>query len=153
MEGRMNKTQSLVPAGFPNLLKEIKARIQQHKPRRTFGQRRIGPSLLGHRPNDSSAAGAEGWGAAVIPRLASELRSELAEIKGFSERNIGRMIAYYREYPNPAEFLPQVAAKLSAPDNLPQAAAKMDVPEKCRKLGICPLHPLVDSVVSPRHAY
>lgn len=40
----------------------------------------------------------EGWGSAVIPRLAKDLRNELPEVKGFSERNIGRMIAFYREY-------------------------------------------------------
>jgi type I restriction enzyme M protein len=31
----------------------------------------------------------EGWGAGVIPRLAAELKNELPELKGFSERNIG----------------------------------------------------------------
>jgi hypothetical protein len=30
----------------------------------------------------------EGWGAGVIPRLARELRNELPDLKGFSERNI-----------------------------------------------------------------
>jgi len=42
----------------------------------------------------------EGWGAAVIPRLSLDLRSDLPEIKGFSERNIGRMIAFFRTYPD-----------------------------------------------------
>jgi hypothetical protein len=53
----------------------------------------------------------EGWGAAVIPRLARELKNALPELKGFSERNIGRMIAFYREYPDPAAILPQPAAR------------------------------------------
>ncbi len=66
-----------------------------------------------------------GWGAAVIPRLARELRNELPEIKGFSERNIGRMIAFYHEYRNPAEFLPQAAAKLPSMPILPRPAAKL----------------------------
>lgn len=62
----------------------------------------------------------EGWGAGVIPRLAADLQNELPEEKGFSARNIGRMIAFYREYP----ILPQPAAKLPAADSrerLPQA--------------------------------
>src|SRR3990170_8159537 len=42
----------------------------------------------------------EGWGAGVIPRLAKDIRNELPEVKGFSERNIGRMIAFYRDYAN-----------------------------------------------------
>lgn len=41
----------------------------------------------------------EGWGAGVIPRLARDLRNDLPELKGFSERNIKRMLAFYREYP------------------------------------------------------
>ena len=41
----------------------------------------------------------EGWGARVIPRLARDIRNELPELKGFSERNIKRMLRFYREYP------------------------------------------------------
>ncbi len=41
----------------------------------------------------------EGWGAKVIPRLAVDLRNELPEEKGFSERNIKRMLRFHREYP------------------------------------------------------
>jgi hypothetical protein len=50
---------------------------------------------------------------------------QLPEVKGFSERNIGRMIAFYREYTNPSDFLSQAAAKLASPENLPQAAAEL----------------------------
>lgn len=40
----------------------------------------------------------EGWGKAVIPRLAKDIHNEMPEVKGFSERNIGRMVAFYRAY-------------------------------------------------------
>ncbi len=53
----------------------------------------------------------EGWGTGVIPRL-SKIRNELPELKGFSERNIGRMIAFYRDYAINPEILPQPVAKL-----------------------------------------
>lgn len=70
----------------------------------------------------------EGWGAGVIPRLASDLKNELSDIKGFSERNIGRMIAFYREYSSGFEFLPQPVAKLPASfgkaEKVPQPVAK-----------------------------
>ena len=39
----------------------------------------------------------EGWGAGIIPRLARDIRNELPEIKGFSERNIGYMIRFFRD--------------------------------------------------------
>lgn len=42
----------------------------------------------------------EGWGAAVIPRLARDLRNELPELKGFSERNIKLMLQFFRTYPS-----------------------------------------------------
>ena len=71
----------------------------------------------------------EGWGAAVIPRLAVDLRNDLPGIKGFSERNIGRMITCFRAYPGMNEILPQPVAKLDQKPkqelrNLPQAVAK-----------------------------
>ncbi|HCL57540.1 MAG TPA: hypothetical protein DHW82_11105 [Spirochaetia bacterium] len=54
----------------------------------------------------------EGWGAGVIPKLAHDLKNEIPDVKGFSERNIGRMIAFFREYSREDEFLPQAVAKL-----------------------------------------
>jgi hypothetical protein len=71
----------------------------------------------------------EGYGTAVIPRLSKDIANELPEIKGFSERNIGRMIAFFRAYPSPAEVLPQPVAKVKTADNakehedLPQLVA------------------------------
>lgn len=72
----------------------------------------------------------EGWGAAVIPRLARDLHNELPEEKGFSERNIKRMLAFYREYAD-LEFVPQPVAQIETgaslvqptPQKVPQAAA------------------------------
>lgn len=42
----------------------------------------------------------EGWGKKVIPRLAIDLKNELSEVKGFSERNLRSMVYFYIEYPN-----------------------------------------------------
>jgi len=36
----------------------------------------------------------EGWGAGIIPRLSRDIRNELPEVKGFSERNIGYMFDF-----------------------------------------------------------
>jgi predicted nuclease of restriction endonuclease-like (RecB) superfamily len=40
----------------------------------------------------------EGWGKGIIPRLAIDLKNELSDVKGFSERNILRMLTFYKEY-------------------------------------------------------
>lgn len=39
----------------------------------------------------------KGWGTDVISRLSKDIRNELPELKGFSERNIGYMIRFARE--------------------------------------------------------
>lgn len=101
----------------------------------------------------------EGYGTSVIPRLAKDLRNELPEVKGFSERNIGLMIAFYRAYLRPAELLQQPVAKvigrevLQQPvakvtdrEVLPQAVAKVPVPKKVQQ-AVAPLGPGADSLL------
>ncbi|MCU0923256.1 MAG: PDDEXK nuclease domain-containing protein [Burkholderiaceae bacterium] len=68
----------------------------------------------------------EGYGTAVIPRLARDLHNELPEEKGFSERNIKRMLAFYRLYPQAAldaELVPQPVAQVASPAQGPQPVA------------------------------
>jgi predicted nuclease of restriction endonuclease-like (RecB) superfamily len=55
----------------------------------------------------------EGWGAAVIPRLARDILNELPEVHGFSERNLKRMLAFYRAYTLEPGFVPQPVAQLA----------------------------------------
>ena len=71
----------------------------------------------------------EGWGTGVISRLARDLHNELPEEKGFSERNIKRMLAFYRAYPH-LQFVPPIVAQIEScpkvpthhwPDPLPTA--------------------------------
>jgi predicted nuclease of restriction endonuclease-like (RecB) superfamily len=66
----------------------------------------------------------EGWGAAVIPRLAKELKNELPELKGFSERNIKLMLAFYREYSTPDAIVQPPVAQLPSTPVSPQPVAK-----------------------------
>ena len=124
----MSKPQLPEPAGYAHLLKEIKARIQQAQTRAVLSVNAelirlywdIG-RMIDRRQQE------EGWGAAVIPRLARELRNELPEEKGFSERNIKRMLAFYRAYQEPTAIVPQAVAQLpdasKPPRPVPQAAA------------------------------
>ncbi|MDE1480515.1 PDDEXK nuclease domain-containing protein [Xenorhabdus bovienii] len=44
----------------------------------------------------------QGWGAGIIPKLARDIANELPEVKGFSERNLKRMLRFYREYAFPS---------------------------------------------------
>lgn len=120
------------PADYPVLLAEIKQRIRVGRARAIMAVNaelnalywQVG-SLIAERQQG------EGWGAGVIPRLAQDLCNEFPEEKGFSARNIDRMLAFYRAYPD-LEFSPQAAAKMAAvadaaiPTEIaPQAVAKI----------------------------
>lgn len=68
----------------------------------------------------------EGWGSGVIPRLSKDIRNELPEVKGFSERNIKRMLQFYREYPDMPQAAAQIPANGSEPVSIvPQPAAQL----------------------------
>jgi predicted nuclease of restriction endonuclease-like (RecB) superfamily len=96
---------------YAALLSEIKSRIQSAQTRAVLAVNtelirlywQIGHMLHGRQE-------AEGWGAAVIPRLAQDIGNALPEVKGFSERNLKRMLAFYRAYPDEPDFVPQAVA-------------------------------------------
>jgi predicted nuclease of restriction endonuclease-like (RecB) superfamily len=120
-----------VPAGFPMLLEEIKARIRLAQ---TRAMQAVNAELvqvywdIGRMIDMRQRQ--EGWGAGVIPRLARELRNELPEIKGFSERNIKSMLAFYRAYPDPSAFVQQPVAQMPGKRISPPSTAKTERTEK-----------------------
>jgi len=104
-----------MPAGFPQLLSEVKLRILTSQTRAMLSVDAVGLRLywdIGQMIDRRQKK--EGWGASVIPRLSAELRNELPELKGFSERDIKRMLAFHRAYTAPDEFVPQAVAQLPA---------------------------------------
>lgn len=111
------------PIHYPNLLTEIKQRIQTAQARAMLGVNaelirlywEIGLMLDARQKS-------EGWGAAIIPRLAQDIRNDLPEMKGFSERNIKRMLAFYREYRD-LVLVPQPVAPIALAGKVPQAVA------------------------------
>lgn len=127
---------------YAGLLAEIKSRVQLAQTRAVLAVNgelvrlywQIGELLVARQA-------LEGWGAGVIPQLSVDLRNELPEVKGFSERNIGLMLQFYRAYPalfNAAEAMSQpviaktlrpsvsqpVVAKLPTPTSMPPAMAQ-----------------------------
>ncbi len=80
---------------YQELLKDVKGRIRQ-------GQLKAAMSVnaemlmlywdIGQMIDKRQ--GVEGWGSGVIPRLAKDIKNELVDIKGFSERNLKRMLAF-----------------------------------------------------------
>jgi predicted nuclease of restriction endonuclease-like (RecB) superfamily len=129
----VNKTQkktvlSIHQKGYPKFLSDLKTRIREAQVKATLSVNRELILLyweIGCRLD--AVQKKQGWGAAVIPRLAKDLKNELPELKGFSERNISRMLSFYREYPQLKAFLPQAVAKRKPAKILPQSLAKMPV--------------------------
>lgn len=113
---------------YADLLGDVKTRIRQAQVRATISANTemilmywdIGRIIMERQQH-------EGWGAGVIPRLSKDIRNDLPEVKGFSERNIGYMIRFAREYGS-SPILQQAVAKLKSAEvadfmKVPQAVA------------------------------
>ncbi len=109
---------------YSGLLIEIKTRIQTAQTRAVLA---VNAELIGLYWQIGQLLDArqaeEGWGSGVIPRLALDIRNELPEVKGFSERNLKRMLAFYRAYAQEVTFVPQPVAQMEAPEKVPQVVA------------------------------
>jgi len=124
-------SEAVAASEFAALLTNVKGRIQSAQTRAMLAVNAelvrlywdIGQIIDGRQQR-------EGWGAAVIPRLSRELLNELPEIKGFSERNIKRMLTFYREYLDPSAIVPQAAAQLLPTPILQLPVAKLDTAAK-----------------------
>jgi len=84
---------------YAELLNDVKSRIRQAQIRAGLSANleMLGLYLdIGRIVDQRQRDG--GWGSGIIPRLAKDIRNELPEVKGFSERNIKRMRVFYCEY-------------------------------------------------------
>jgi len=142
------KKSSKLPKNFQDyaaLLTEVKSRIRSAQIRATLGANAEMLAMywdVGRMIDQRQKA--EGWGAAVIPRLACDIRNELPEVKGFSERNLKRMVAFFREYPASGLIVPQAAAQLMTDAKVPRLAAQTEtekiLPQPVAKIdGIRPI--------------
>ncbi len=129
MKKRSKKIIKKQPKNFSLLLKEIKTRIQQAQASAILAVNSelirlywdVGRTIFEKQKN-------EGWGSSIIPRLAKELAGELSELKGFSERNLDRMIAFYKEYPDASIISPPLVAKLGSANKQPFEAVFWAIP-------------------------
>lgn len=141
---KASKKQVAIAFDYEALLTDVKSRIQLGQTRAVSAVNAelirlywdIG-AMIQHRQTE------EGYGTAVIPRLAKDIVNELPKIKGFSERNIGRMISFYRAYQQPPELLPQPVAK---PRNLSAKGKSEVLPTLVAKVPQAVAQPL-DSVL------
>lgn len=99
--------------GYDSLLNGLKARIKQAQLKAALSVNQelillywsIGKDILTQETK-------QGWGAKVVARLASDLKSDFPEMKGFSPRNLRYMKAFAEAYPDPA-ILQAAPAKIT----------------------------------------
>jgi predicted nuclease of restriction endonuclease-like (RecB) superfamily len=68
-----------------------------------------------------------GWGTGINPKLARDIVNELPEVKGFSERNLKRMLRFYREYSlteNSHSASRKETTKISKTEKVPRPVAQ-----------------------------
>lgn len=130
-------TNSLMQYG--NLLEDIKARVQRAQTKAMLSASRQMLELywdVGRLIHDQQQT--EGWGTGVLRKLAADLKSELPEIKGFSQSNLKRMAQFYRAYPDPdpigAQAVPQLAGTEEGAQAVPQLSADDDVQAEASSL-------------------
>ena len=115
-----------LPDGYAELLEDLKSRIQTARVKAMLAVNRelvllywqIGQSIVERQQ-------AEGWGKAIIERLATDIQAAFPGLKGFSPSNIWRMRAFYLAYTKGTENLAQ-AARESPSGELAQLAREMD---------------------------
>lgn len=103
---------ALPPTGYVEWLGELKVRIRSAQLRASLAANSelvmlywgIGRDILERQSR-------LGWGAKVIERLASDLRAEFPEMKGFSPRNLRYMRNFSEAWPE-SQIVQQVAAQL-----------------------------------------
>ncbi len=106
---------------YPALLSEIKARIRQGQLAATRAVNNELTALywdVGRLIHERQQL--KGWGAGIIPKLSRDLANELPETRGFSERNLKRMLRFYREY---ALAKGDESSRTSTLELVPQAVA------------------------------
>jgi predicted nuclease of restriction endonuclease-like (RecB) superfamily len=101
-----------LPAGYSELLQELKVRIRTAQVRAAFAVSRELVLLYWSIGRDLSQRFAvEKWGGQIVERLARDLQAEFPGVEGFSPRNLRYMRSLAEAWPEP-EILQQLIAKL-----------------------------------------
>ena len=101
-----------LPMGYPAFLEDLKARIRTAQVKAALSVNReliqlywdIGRGIVERQDR-------EGWGAAVIDRLAKDIRKAFPGIGGFSPSNISRMRSFYLAWAQSGESSAQAVPK------------------------------------------
>ena len=115
-----------VPPSYSALFSEIKERVRRAQLRAHLAASRELVSLYWQIGRDIVLRQKhEGWGKAVIERLATDIKKEFPGIEGFSPLNLWRMRAFYLAYTQEDEFLSQPVTELGPNPNSPASISNL----------------------------
>ncbi|MEQ8820980.1 MAG: PDDEXK nuclease domain-containing protein [Sumerlaeia bacterium] len=105
-------------AAYGHLLGDIKARVRHAQTRASQAVQselvrlywEVG-GLIAERRDEA------GWGAGFLARLASDLKNELPEVKGFSKRNLYAMVQFREAHPGLFPIVQRPVAQLENPQS------------------------------------
>lgn len=108
----MTHLAEIATPGYLEFLEDLKARVRTAQVRAAVSVNQELVTLYWDLGRAISARMAEsGWGAKVVDRLATDLRREFPDMKGFSPRNLRYMRTFAETWPDRA-ILQQAAARL-----------------------------------------
>lgn len=114
VSGDLRPTRSRLPAGYDELLDDLKSRVRSAQLKAAVAVNReliqlywdIGRLIVDRQER-------EGWGKNVVERLADDIQREFPGLGGFSRSNVFRMRAFYTAYALSARNLSQAATDSS----------------------------------------
>jgi predicted nuclease of restriction endonuclease-like (RecB) superfamily len=119
-----------LPAGYAELLEDLKARIRQAQVRAALSVNRELVLLYWHIEREIlQRQQQEGWGAKVIDRLARDLAREFPEMKGFSPRNLKYMRTFAEVWPD-EQIVQDVLAQITSYHNITLLEKVKERPER-----------------------
>ena len=113
-----------IPADYPAWLADLKTRIRETRLRAALAVNseliglywRIGRDILERQAE-------QGWGSKIVERLATDLRAEFPDARGFSSANLRYMKSFAEAWPDPA-ILQRLVGKLPWGQNIELLAVK-----------------------------
>ena len=112
-------------AGYADWVRELKARYQAAQIKAAVSVNQDMLMFYWSLGKDIVEKDAENtWGSGFYRTLSADLKKSLPEVKGFSERNLHYMKAYYLLTSKLTAGMPQPVAETPDPGNLPQPVAK-----------------------------
>jgi predicted nuclease of restriction endonuclease-like (RecB) superfamily len=100
-----------LPPGYDGFLKGLHTLAAQTRAALAVSRELL--ELYWHIGRDLEAAFVEqAWGAKVLERVARDLQASLPGVEGFSKRNLERMRAFHRAYPDVEHFAAQAVSPL-----------------------------------------